>query len=280
MSSSRRSPRADGPVSAALARPVTLHPALDGIDLIVFDKDGTLISFEAMWSGWARELGSRLEIATRRPVAGDVFATIGYDPSTDEVRSGGPLALGTMAEIRELVGAVLRRWCPNVAAARRILAEAWFEPDPVERATPLADLTAIFTKLRAAGLVIAVATTDDRRPTEITLSALGIAPWIAAVSCGDDDGPQKPHPALLLGIAARLGVPIGHAAMVGDAVVDLRMAREARAGRSIGVTSGVASAEDLAPHADLVLATIGELIVASSAAPTRPGAGQMTTPGT
>jgi len=39
-----------------------LHPALKGIDLVVFDKDGTLISFEAMWAGWARRLGARLDL--------------------------------------------------------------------------------------------------------------------------------------------------------------------------------------------------------------------------
>jgi len=238
-----------------------LHPALDQIDLVVFDKDGTLISFEAMWGGWARDLGSRLEAATRRPIAGDVFSTIGFDPTADRVLAGGPLAIATMAELQELVGAVLRRWCPSVAAARRILGEAWFEPDPVERAVPVADLARLFGALHDAGRQIAVATTDDRRPTEATLAGLGLADLIADIVCGDDDGPTKPDPATLIGVSERVGVEIARTAMVGDTPADLSMARAAGAGRSIGVRSGVASEADLVPHADVVLDTVGDLIL-------------------
>ena len=243
---------------------MTLHPALDGIELVVFDKDGTLISFDAMWSGWARELGSRLEIASRRPVAGDVFAAIGYDPVMDRVRPGGPLAIDTMSQIEEVVAAVLRRWCPSVTAARRVVADAWFEPDPVALAVPLADLPALFAALHAAGRRIAVATTDDRRPTETTLSALGLGDLIETVLCGDDPGPIKPDPAALLAVAGRVGVPIEGVAMVGDTPADLRMAREAGAGRIIGVASGVTPAADLEPFADVVLAHVGELVEAST----------------
>ncbi len=241
-----------------------IHPILDGIDLVVFDKDGTLISFEAMWTGWARDLGTRLELATRRPVAGDVFTTIGFDPVANRILPGGPMAVGTMGEIAELVGAVLRRWCPSVSAARRILADAWFEPDPVESAVPLAPLTELFGTLREAGRKIAVATTDDRWPTEATLLGLGVSSLVDSVLCGDDDGPTKPEPAALAEIASRLGVAINRTAMVGDTPADLRMARGAGA-RAIGVTSGVASATQLAPDADLVLDSIAGL-----AAP-RPG---------
>ena len=85
-----------------------------------------------------------------------------------------------MTGIQELVGAVLRRWCPSVSAARRILAEAWFEPDPVALAVPLADLAPCSAHCAAAGLRIAVATTDDRRPTEATLAGLGVAVDIVA----------------------------------------------------------------------------------------------------
>jgi phosphoglycolate phosphatase-like HAD superfamily hydrolase len=241
---------------------MSLHPILDGIDVVVFDKDGTLISFEAMWSGWARDLGTRLELATRRPVAGDVFTTIGFDPVHQRILPGGPLAIATMAQIEQLIGAVLRRWCPSVSAARRILAEAWFEPDPVALAVPLTDLSVLAEALHAAGRRIAVATTDDRRPTEATLAALG---WRAGdvvvdLVCGDDDGPTKPDPETLVALAHRLEVPVGRVAMVGDTPADLLMARAAGA-RPIGVASGVASADELAGLADLVLADAGELVV-------------------
>ena len=239
---------------------MTVHPVLEGIDLVVFDKDGTLISFEAMWSGWARDLGERLEIATRRPVAGDVFATIGYDPSADRVVPGGPLAVATMSDIESLVGAVLRRWCPSVTAARRILAEAWLAPDPVASAVPLADLPALVATLRANGRRIAVATTDDRRPTEATLSALGIAPHVTAVLCGDDAGPTKPDPAAFIALAERCRTPVARAAMVGDTPADLVMARAAGAGRAIGVRSGVAAGSVLADFADVVLDGVGDLV--------------------
>ena len=236
-----------------------LHPILDGIDLVVFDKDGTLISFDAMWSGWIRDLGSRLELATRRPVAGDVFSTIGYDPVANRILPNGPMAVGTMGEIAEHVGAVLRRWCPSVSAARRILAEAWFEPDPVASAVPLADLAGLFAAIRGSGRRIAVATTDDRAPTLATLRGLGLDTAISGIVCGDDEGPTKPDPEALRGLAAGAGVDVRRTAMVGDAPADLRMAREAGA-RAIGVASGVATHAELEPYADAVLDSIAELV--------------------
>jgi phosphoglycolate phosphatase len=235
-----------------------IHPILTGIDVVVFDKDGTLISFEAMWVGWARDLGTRLELVTRRPVAGDVFTTIGFDPVSNRIQPGGPLAIGTMGQISELVGAVLRRWCPSVNAARRILADAWFEPDPVASAVPLADLPLVLGALRDAGRRIAVATTDDRQPTVATLAALGISEYVEDLVCGDDEEPTKPDPATLAAIGSRLGVAVERVAMVGDTPADLGMARAAGA-RSIGVTSGITSAAELAAHADIVLDSIAAL---------------------
>jgi phosphoglycolate phosphatase len=232
---------------------------LTGIDTVIFDKDGTLIDFHAMWGGWARQLGTRLEAAARRPVAPDVFAAIGFDPSTGRVAAGGPLASATMASIQEIVAAVLRRWCPSVAAARRATDAAWFAPDPVALARPLVDLPALFDAVRAGGRRIAIVTTDDRAPTDATLRAFGVRAAVDAMVCGDDGFPMKPAPDPVLAVCEALQTEPSRVMVVGDSPADLAMARAAGAGRVIGVLTGVGAAADLAT-ADLVLESVAELL--------------------
>jgi phosphoglycolate phosphatase-like HAD superfamily hydrolase len=237
-----------------------LSPLLDGIDLVVFDKDGTLIDFHAMWGGWALDLGRRLDGATRRPVAGDVFATIGFDPVDGRVRAGAPLAVETMAGIREVVAAVIRRWCPSVATARRAVETAWFEPDPVALAIPLADLPALFGTITASGRRIAVATTDDRAPTEATLRGLGVRADVSALACGDDGIGVKPEPGMLLALCAALATPPDRTAIVGDTPADMQMGRSAGAGRVVGVLSGVGGRAELETLADDLLESVAGLL--------------------
>ena len=232
---------------------------LTGIDLVIFDKDGTLIDFDAMWGGWALELGTRLEATARRPVAPDVFAAIGFDPSTGRVAAGGPLATATMASIEEVVAAVLRRWCPSVAAARRATEAAWFVPDPVALARPVADLPTLFGELRAAGRRIGVVTTDDRAPTDATLRAVGVRGAVEAMVCGDDGFAMKPAPDPVFAICQALRTEPARVAVVGDSPSDLVMARAAGAGVAIGVLSGVGTAADLA-EADHLLESVAELL--------------------
>ncbi len=241
--------------------PARLSSLLDGVELVVFDKDGTLIDFNAMWAGWADEIGRGLEAATRRPIAGDVFAAIGYDPVAGRARTGSPLAIATMGEIREVIAAVVRRWCPSVAAARRAVEAAWYEPDPVATARPIGDLGVLFATLRAAGVLIAVATTDDRAPTEATLRALGLRGDVAALACGDDGVGVKPDPAMVLALCQATGVDPGRTAVFGDTPADLAMGRAAGLRVVAGVLSGVGSRAELEPIADVVLGSVGELVL-------------------
>jgi phosphoglycolate phosphatase-like HAD superfamily hydrolase len=132
-------------------------------------------------------------------------------------------------------------------------------PDPVATARPLVDLPWLFTTLRSLGLKIAVATSDDRTPTEATLAGLDVAHLVDALACADDGLPLKPAPAKVLSICDRLDISPAKAVVIGDNVDDLRMGRAAGVGLAIGVLSGVSPAAMLAPSADLILPTVQHL---------------------
>jgi phosphoglycolate phosphatase len=232
---------------------------LEAIDVICFDKDGTLVDFHAMWGGWARELGAGLEATVRRPVAPDVFAAIGFDPVTGRVQPRAPLAIATMDELASTVEAVMRRWCPSAVAARRAVDAAWTIPDPVALAVPLADLPTLFAEQRAAGRRLAVITTDDRAPTDATLRHLGVRDAVGAMVCGDDGFPTKPEPDAVWAVCQAYGVLPERVAVVGDSPADIAMGRSAGAGLVVGVRSGLGADDDLA-DADLLIDSVAVLL--------------------
>jgi phosphoglycolate phosphatase len=233
--------------------------SLDGIDLVVFDKDGTLIEFGAMWGHWARDLSDSLHQTTGRLMDRPLFEMLGFDPMTDRVLPGGGLAATPMARLRERTRDLLVESGLTVTGSEAALLETWRPPDPVGLARPLADLGALFARLRSRGRRIAVATSDDRDPTERTLAALGLDGWIDAMVCADDGIEVKPAPGMVLHLCATLGIQPGRTAVVGDSLADMSMGRSAGAGLVIGVLSGVDDADHLAPAADLVLPSVADL---------------------
>ena len=225
---------------------------LDGIDLVVFDKDGTLIEFGAMWSGWAVELADGLG-GHGTAVAGPLFAMLGYDPATGRVaarrRAGGdPDGAPARADPRA-------SWSASRAerGRRRTRRSRWPGTPPTRSRWRARWPTsrALFDRLRAAGRRIAVATSDDREPTERTLAALGVTGRASTPSSAPTTGsPVKPAPDMVLHLCAAARRRAARTAVVGDSPADLRMGRAAGAGLVIGVLTGVGDAADLEPLAD------------------------------
>lgn len=239
--------------------PDTRADPLEGIELVVFDKDGTLIEFHPMWRGWVEDLATGLAAATGLRLHDQVFSLLGVDRDTGTISPHGLLAATPMARLRELVTQALVDEGVDPDAAASAVANAWLPPDPVALATPTADLELLLDRLAARGIRAAVATSDDRGPTERTLAALGIAARFETLACADDGHPVKPAPDPVLRIAERVGVRPDRMLVIGDAPVDMRMGRAAGVRRVVGVLTGVGDAATLGPLADLVLASVGQL---------------------
>jgi phosphoglycolate phosphatase len=237
--------------------PVSLF---DGIELVVFDKDGTLIDFDTMWSDWSVGLVRKVAAATDPALARPLADALGLDPATARIIPGSPLSATPMGHLRSLAVDTLRRAGLPPTVAEAAVANAWDPPDPVALAHPLADLRRLFEDLRARGIKIAVATSDDRAPTEATLAGLGVTSLVDAIVCADDGLPVKPAPDSLLHLCATLGVEPARTAMVGDSPADLGMGRAAGAGLVVGVLSGVGTRAELEPLADIVLRSVAELL--------------------
>jgi phosphoglycolate phosphatase len=98
-------------------------------------------------------------------------------------------------------------------------------------------------RLRAGGWKIAMATGKSRRGVETIIRMHGWADLFDSLHSADD-GPGKPHPAMVLEAMKALGVSPEHTIVVGDTAHDMRMAKAAGA-YAQGVSWGFHTAEEV-----------------------------------
>ena len=220
------------------------------IKALIFDKDGTLFDFRRSWGGWAERV---LDDLSRDPGHLSVLAqAIGYDPVARAFHADSIVIAGTTAEI----AAVLH---PHLSG-RKVdeLADHLNGMTATATMVPATALRPLFEGLRASGLRLGLATNDAEAPARAHLAGAGVADLFDFVAGYDSGWGGKPAPGQLLAFAAAGAAPPAEIAMVGDSLHDLHAARAAGMG-AVAVLTGIAGAEVLAPHADVVLPDISHL---------------------
>jgi len=239
---------------------VSMHELKDfKPEAIIFDKDGTLIDFDAMWGSWTLQLADRLQASIGLDIRQALCECYGYDITHRKILPDGILTCTPMWQLRELMIEVVTSFGISATEASCAAAAAWHVPDPVTNAKPFTDIRKLFTNIHRRGIKIAIATTDDRHPTCAMLDAFGVSDIVATMVCADDGIKAKPAPDMVTTICQRMHVDPGNVTVIGDTVADLQMARSAEAGYVIGVLSGVGSLANLTPLADILIDTIDTL---------------------
>jgi phosphoglycolate phosphatase len=226
---------------------------------IIFDKDGTLIDFDAMWGGWVVYLAEQLHSVSGVDVREALCEAMGYDEANKKVLSDGKLAATPMSQLYRLTVEVMQSSGLSADQAEAAVEKGWCIPDPVVLAKQFTDTRVLFSGLHSKGIKIGIATTDDRAPTQSMIEAFDIEEYISTMVCADDGIKAKPAPDMVLTICQRMGIEPSQVMVVGDTIADLKMARSAGAGLVVGVLSGVSSARDLVEYADVLIESVDEL---------------------
>ena len=221
---------------------------------VLFDKDGTLIDFQLTW-------GPAIHFVIHSLAQGDAEKVraqaecLHFDVAARRFHATSPIIGGAAAHYG-------MAWAQSIG--REDFASLREEIDELaamaclESLTPVGEPAAVLRELKALGLKLGLATNDAEASARRHLDRLELTEWLDFIAGYDSGHGAKPAPGMILAFAEEIGADPAEIALVGDTLHDLECARAAGA-VAVAVLSGVATREDLAPHADCVIENIGEL---------------------
>lgn len=229
---------------------------------IAFDKDGTLVDFDHLWGARTKQWIDRIvELAEGNMLMRYLLsAALGFDG--ERVLPDSPMSVGTMGQLYALAAGVLFQLGMGWHAAETLIehsAEIFDSAPSLNELQPTGDLPNLFAQLTAAGIQIAINTSDNRTGTLATLDVLGIRQYVSAIVCGNDGLPAKPDPTSLLTIAEQLGVAPSQMLFAGDTVSDLTTGKRAGVQGTIGVLGGGGDDGAVRNSADVVVTTLDQI---------------------
>lgn len=221
------------------------------IEALVFDKDGTLFDFAATWGAFGAAVLRRLSGGDDVRAA-QLGEAIGFDPVRGTYAPDSIVVAGTIDEIVDVLAPQLPDW------SRAGLIEMLNAESAGATQVEAVALAPFLRGLKQAGKRLGVATNDGEMPAREHLASVGVGDLFDFVAGYDSGHGFKPAPGQLLAFAEHIGVAPSQTAMVGDSLHDMQAGRAAGM-TTIGVLTGMASAQDLAPLADVVLPDIGHI---------------------
>jgi phosphoglycolate phosphatase len=220
---------------------------------ILFDKDGTLVDYEATWGPINRRVAD-LAAAGDPALARRLLELGGHDLEAGRTLGGSLLAA---AHTREIAQAWIDAGAPfhlDDLTARMDSAFA----EGARDAVPVTDVAALFGRLRTRGLALGVATSDGAQAARATLARLGLDGGELFVAGYDSGFGSKPEPGMVWGFCAATGLKPAEVIVIGDNTHDLEMAHAAGCAAALGVLTGTGLA-NLAAQACTVLPSIDAL---------------------
>ncbi len=231
-------------------------------DAVIFDKDGTLLDFDAFWVAVSiKALEDVLARFEKQEVPlNELLAAFGvHDGRTD---TDGILCKGTYAQMGQAVYDILRRYgcAASCEAVTEAVSQAYARhatAGEIQGTSPR--LAEVLTALKNAGKKLALVTTDNESVTRYCLEQLGITAFFDKIYTDNGALPTKPDPYCALDFARLIGLHPKQMLMVGDTMTDIRFAKNAGM-MSAALARDEKSRSALSPYADVMISSLTELL--------------------
>lgn len=224
---------------------------------ILFDKDGTLLDFNATWLDAYIQAADHIAESVGQPeLAETLLRSGGYDRVTGQWGADSLLASGSNQQILDFWAGQLGQPLnsPQLSTIRDIFSHAAGNPAPA-----ISYLREFLLGLKDRGLKNGLATMDDERNAVSMIEKLNLVNCFDFV-CGADSGyGAKPEPGMVEAFCRHCGLSPGQVIMVGDSPKDINMGIHAGAALCVGVLTGSHNRDELGKHTDTVLENIAAL---------------------
>lgn len=220
---------------------------IEGIDLVIFDKDGTLMD---LYHYWSQMVGLRAEFICQELKLdmthhNNLLYRMGVDSKIGKLRPEGPVGL----KKREIVLQAAVDYLASIGYPETfdLCFEAFKEVDRLSSENlrqfirPIDGANNIVNTLSENGCKIAIATTDVTERAKLAMEFLGIADKIDFIAGSDMVSNSKPDPEMVYVILNTLNIDRSNAVIVGDAITDVQLGINANLKASIGVLTGLSS---------------------------------------
>lgn len=222
-------------------------PSATRLELVVLDKDGTILDFLKTWLPAFSEAAAMVAAECGEPgLAPALLKVGGWVDGADGpyISRDGLILHGTLADICQAwidTQPIVASHYERDAARMEKMLDKMLLDCSVRDACPLGNVEETLRTLRGAGVKLAVVTNDQEATAKAQLSRLGWMEYFATVIGCDSGFGSKPGPGGLRAAIEAAGVPAERAIMVGDAEADML------AGRSAGCAFTVAISPDGEP---------------------------------